>query len=230
MKIGVAGWNIPTHLKPHFSTEGTHLEKYARVLSAVEVNSSFYRDHQCKTYQKWRAATPEDFRFSVKLNQRFSHDKTFKPSLQDLGQCLDAMSGLEEKWSVLLIQFPGSLEFSPKIEKLFKCVRKKFEGHIVLEPRNLSWIEKDALDLYRAYNMSKVSADPERCSSKRKLNFSGIEYYRLHGSPELYRSSYSQKYLLDLSLKLTPKSWCIFDNTTFGHATENALTLQDIVL
>lgn len=230
MKIGVAGWNIPTHLKNHLPLEGTHLERYAKALGAVEINSSFYRDHQAKTYEKWKNSTPETFKFSVKLNQRFSHDKTFKTNLQDLSECLDGMKALEEKLSVLLIQFPGSMMFSPKIEKLFRGIRRRFEGHMVVEPRNLSWLEEDAVDLYRAYKISKVSADPERCASKRKINFAGIEYYRLHGSPELYRSSYTQEFLKALSTKLKPKTWCIFDNTTFGHGMENALTLQDIVL
>ena len=41
-----------------------HLERYARRLSAAEINSSFYRPHQRKTYERWAASVPDDFRFA----------------------------------------------------------------------------------------------------------------------------------------------------------------------
>jgi len=50
--IGTAGWTIPTPLAAMFSGQGTHLERYARRFSAVEINSSFYRPHKPSTYAR----------------------------------------------------------------------------------------------------------------------------------------------------------------------------------
>ena len=50
--IGTAGWSIPKAHADRFPKDGTHLERYAHCLSAVEVNSSFYRDHQEATYYR----------------------------------------------------------------------------------------------------------------------------------------------------------------------------------
>ncbi|CAH2806615.1 MAG: FIG003003: hypothetical protein [Candidatus Burkholderia crenata] len=55
-----------------------------------------------------------------------------------------------------------------------------------------------------------------------------LVYFRLHGSPEMYQSSYEYPYLDALALTLHDRAkkahevWCIFDNTAAGHAQFNA--------
>lgn len=56
LRIGCAGWTIPRAVAPMFSGEGAHLQRYARVLTGVEINTSFYRPHRPGTYAKWAAA------------------------------------------------------------------------------------------------------------------------------------------------------------------------------
>ncbi|MBY0314836.1 MAG: hypothetical protein K2Q26_04920, partial [Bdellovibrionales bacterium] len=52
----------------------------------------------------------------------------------------------------------------------------------------------------------------------------------LHGTPEIYKSRYNNSYLSQIATQLdAPSSWCIFDNTTFGFAMENALELQQMM-
>jgi hypothetical protein len=53
--VGTAGWSIPSAHAASFPIEGSHLERYALRLNAVEINSSFYRavadgwrSHQCR--------------------------------------------------------------------------------------------------------------------------------------------------------------------------------------
>lgn len=223
--IGTAGWSIPSQTKDFFPEGKSHLERYSQVFSGVELNSSFYHDHRGSTYAKWAMATDKDFRFSVKLHQRFSHDKEFKPSAKDLRMFISEIKNLENKFAVLLIQLPGSLHFTSKFSRLLTLIRKNFDGSIVIEPRSVTWSEKEAIALYRDFEVTKVQADPERCPSPLKLNFAGMDYYRLHGSPVIYRSSYAEDFLKNIRKKLTKKSWCIFDNTTLGHGTENALSI-----
>ncbi|PIL39009.1 hypothetical protein CR103_15140 [Massilia psychrophila] len=50
-----------------FAVDGSHLERYGWRLTAVEINSSFYRPHQPKTYARWGDGVPASFRFLVKL-------------------------------------------------------------------------------------------------------------------------------------------------------------------
>lgn len=63
----------------------------------------------------------------------------------------------------------------------------------------------------------------------RFLQAGGPTYYRLHESPVIYRSVYTQEYLENLSreIKNQKNVWCVFDKTTLGFATDNVLGLKD---
>lgn len=232
MYIGTAAWNIPKDYAARFPEEGSHLERYSQVFNMVEINSSFYKEHQAKTYSRWKETVPKEFRFSVKLSQDFTHKCGFRPDSKEVQASLENILHLEAKLGVILIQIPASLKFNPKdAERFYTIIRKNYEGSLVIEPRNTEWISKISEQLLLNYNISKVIADPEKCSggTKKVLKAAGLTYYRLHGSPEIYRSSYSNEYLKDLAqeIKLKKNVWCVFDNTTFGFATDNALGLKD---
>ena len=62
----------------------------------------------------------------------------------------------------------------------------------------------------------------------------GLVYYRLHGSPKVYYSSYPDGYLEALAKTLVRAAksadvWCIFDNTAAFAATGNALDVLNRV-
>ena len=75
VRIGCAGWTIPTEHSAVFGGEGTHLQRYASRFSCVEINSSFYRPHRTTTYARWAASVPDNFRFSVKLPKTITHEQ-----------------------------------------------------------------------------------------------------------------------------------------------------------
>ena len=224
--IGTAAWNIPRSCDESFPKHGSHLERYASVFNAVEINSSFYKDHKKETYEKWSRMVPDHFRFCTKLSKAFTHDKSEIFSSELLTQSLETMSGLGEKWRVLLMQYPASIPSSPKkLEALLKIIRKSFKGSIVIEARNLSWTEVPTLTIMKDYNIGFVRADPDRCPYPHMMG--DITYERLHGSPDIYRSSYAPEVIDTLAETLSSgEHWIIFDNTTLGHATQNALDLQ----
>ena len=71
--LGCAGWSLPREAQPAFSTGGSHLQRYASRLNAAEINSSFHRPHSRATDERWAAAVPPEFRFSVKLPKTITH-------------------------------------------------------------------------------------------------------------------------------------------------------------
>jgi uncharacterized protein YecE (DUF72 family) len=71
--VGTAGWSIPREHAPRFPRTGSHLERYARVLSAAENDSTFYRVHQRDSYARWASSVPPAFRFAVKMPRAISH-------------------------------------------------------------------------------------------------------------------------------------------------------------
>jgi uncharacterized protein YecE (DUF72 family) len=61
-----------------------------------------------------------------------------------------------------------------------------------------------------------------------------LAYYRLHGSPRIYWSEYEPARLAAIAEQLREATaagerWCIFDNTTLGAATGNALALARLL-
>lgn len=229
--IGTAGWTIPSGLKSSFPEQGTHLERYAKVFNGVEINSSFYNEHKLDTYVKWAASVPEHFRFSVKLSRYFTHETKLSET-EKLPEVLGNILGLGSRFGVCLVQLPPSLEFNKKdVAKFIRVLQENLqEVPIVWEPRHISWNHHQAIGLLSEYKISRVIADPEpfhlSADLRRQTEF--IRYLRLHGSPVIYKSRYEKEFLRKIK-KLIDHSeipvWCMFDNTTYGFATENALEL-----
>src|SRR5262245_66008678 len=86
--VGTAGRSIPKGSAEEFEGEGTHLQRYARRLACVEINSCFYRPHEPAVYERWAAATPEHFRFSVKLPRVITHEQKLRRVRETLGRFL----------------------------------------------------------------------------------------------------------------------------------------------
>lgn len=228
--FGTAGWSLPSELHSLFPGTGSHLERYARALSAVEINSSFYRHHQAKTYARWAQSVPKHFRFSVKLAKAFTHEARLSPSGDSLRDCILGICELGEKFGVLLVQLPPSLLFEhQKVENFIGFLREVCPAEIAWEPRHPSWTQPEALALLEKYEITKVIADPEPCPTRFLHSDDRLRYYRLHGRPVIYRSRYQMPFLrrLGRAIQDAPSRtvWCIFDNTTFGYALKNAIEL-----
>jgi uncharacterized protein YecE (DUF72 family) len=111
--IGTAGWNVPARYE--VPAGRGQLERYARALNAVEINSSFYRPHQRKTYERWALSTPEAFRFSVKMPRTITHNAQLANCDAMLDRFIAEVTGLGDKLGVLLVQLPPKLAFDEHI-------------------------------------------------------------------------------------------------------------------
>jgi len=225
-RIGTAGWTIPRACADRLPADGTHLQRYARVFTAAEINSSFHRPHAESTYRKWADSTPPGFLFSVKLPRTITHDLRLRRATAPLETFLAQTAGLGDRRGPLLVQLPPSFAFDARVVKRFlDLLRERFEGNVVWEPRHATWFTGSADALLARYEVARVAADPA-CAPGAEApgGWMGMTYYRLHGSPRTYWSSYTPAFIDALAARLTPDSWCIFDNTASGAALENALS------
>jgi uncharacterized protein YecE (DUF72 family) len=231
--IGTAGWTLPKAHALHFPPNGSHLGRYAQTLTCVEINSSFYRPHLHKTWERWAASTPPAFRFSVKIPKSITHTAKLKNCGALLQTFLDQARGLGPKLGPLLIQLPPSLAFDPALAHEFLAtLRELLTSTIVLEPRHATWFTPAADRLLRDFTVARVAADPPASSplAADPGGYLGLRYFRLHGAPRTYYSDYTPTQLATLAESLskapsTNETWVIFDNTALGHATANALQL-----
>jgi uncharacterized protein YecE (DUF72 family) len=220
-----------------FPTEGTHLQRYAARFSAVEINSSFYRPHRPATYARWAASVPADFRFAVKVPKAITHGARLAGVDGLLDTFLGEVSELGEKLGCLLVQLPPSLEWAEGTSDAFlELFRRRHSGPVVIEPRHPTWFADDVTERMRTYRMGRVAADPARVpDAAEPAGWPEVVYYRLHGSPRMYYSTYDDAYLDRLADRLrnevtrAREVWCIFDNTALDAATPNALALIERV-
>ena len=232
--IGTAGWSLPRAEQEHFPGGGSHLERYAARFAAAEINSSFHRSHRAATWTRWRESVPESFRFSVKMPKSITHTAGLKGADDLVAKFLEEVAVLGSRVGCLLVQLPPKLAFDAAVARDFlQALRARTSVAIACEPRHASWFDVAADQLLQSCEVARVAADPARVPAGAVPGgWRGISYYRLHGAPKVYYSSYPREFISELAERVKEdieggrrEVWVIFDNTTIGAATRNALDL-----
>ena len=237
LRVGCAGWNIPKDYADRFPTAGSHLERYAQVFPAVEINSSFYRPHKPATYERWAESVPDGFRFAVKVPRTITHFRRLRAFDDELDSFLTACEHLGPKLGPLLVQLPPTLAFDQAItHRFFQSLRKRFKGQVACEPRHITWFGPEPSALLEDFDVARVAADPAIVpEAAEPAGTDSLVYYRLHGSPRIYYSPYTADFLETIGQKINQavasgtEAWCIFDNTAEGAAYRDALSVLSIV-
>lgn len=234
IRIGTAGWSVPARDAASFPAGGTHLARYGAVLSATEINSSFYRPHRRATYERWAASVPPGFRFAVKLPKAATHVARLVGAEAVVERFLEEVRGLGDRLGPVLVQLPPSLAFDTGVaEAFFAMLRRRYAGSVACEPRHSTWFDARAEALLAAHRIARVAADPPAGAPAAAApgGWAGLAYWRLHGSPRVYFSVYSTAALAGYAASLRGAAatgaevWAILDNTAGGEALGDALEL-----
>ena len=199
--IGTSGWSYPRGegtWNGYFYPRGkiNELEYYSQFFNAVELNSSFYRPPNPDFAENWVKRTPDDFKFAVKLWQKFTHPKMYKEATgqeavvyqEDVDLFLDSIEPLIKsgKLGAILAQFPPSFKNDEFGEGILQAVIKIFGRYrLAVELRHKSWSDDDSTaKLLRDSNVSWVQIDEPKFSSSIALEVpitSDFAYFRFHG-------------------------------------------------
>ena len=236
IRIGCAGWSIPSRHAALFGDGDSHLARYATRFDVVEVNSTFYRPHQPRTFERWAAEVPPHFRFSAKLPKAITHDARLHGAGAALDAFFEALGGLGAKLGGVLVQLPPSLAYDARLaDRFFAMMRRRSGTRIACEPRHASWFEPAVDGLWKRHAIARVAADPAFLAEAARPGGPATarwRYWRWHGSPRTYYSAYDDAALRSLADGLAATSsarapgWCLFDNTAHEHAMADAARLQ----
>jgi uncharacterized protein YecE (DUF72 family) len=237
--IGTSGWSY-NDWRGVFYPENIKrfgwLSYYAKHFKTVEVNNSFYNLPKKDTFKNWAAKTPDDFLFSVKAPKYITHIKRLAGCSENLDRFLKAAEGLGEKLFLLLFQLPPNMKFN--IERLSSflkilnnyCMNYTHKFLYAFEFREESWFCPETYDLLNEYNSGIViSSSP--FFPYHELITGNFCYLRMHGSNDLYSSSYSNKELKKFADIINKNkinnidSFVYFNNDVNCYAVNNAKSL-----
>lgn len=244
ISVGTSGWVYP-HWEgifyPKELSSKDKLKYYSKHFKTAEVNYSFYHLPKPSTYKNWYSQTPGDFLFSVKASRFITHIKRLKGVKRAWKMFIKNTLGVKEKLGPILFQFSPSFKATEenikRLRELFsELLREQFSKNLrfAFEFRDKSWCNKKIYNLLKKYNSAWVIADSPNYPKAETLTADFV-YVRMHGSKVLFSSKYTKKELEDLTkkirkwLKQNKDVYVYFNNDAFGHAIENAKTLEALL-
>lgn len=231
-RIGCSGYYYPqwkNKLYPKGLAPKNWLAYYSTIFNTVELNGTFYRTPKLSDLQKYRTVTSADFTFSVKMSRYITHIQRLKEKqpiidFQDL-----IAAGLEDKLQHFLFQLPPSFHYSEEnLEKIISNI--PHHPRNVVELRHTSWWNDRVLADFKKAKLTFCNVDYPGLETEIKPTTPDF-YLRLHGNPELFKSSYVKK-RLDHFYALIPKAKTCsiyFNNTITEAGFQNALQLMEII-
>jgi uncharacterized protein YecE (DUF72 family) len=163
---GTSGWAYATW-KPDFYpaklASAKFLGHYSTRLNTVEVNYTFRHFPTEKLLRGWMAATPADFKFAFKANQKITHIKRLKDVAEFTSEFVAALQPLdvEGKLGPVLFQLPPYLKCDVALLKEFLTgLPRNFRS--AFEFRHASWFNDEVYETMRAANVALCMAESEK--------------------------------------------------------------------
>ncbi len=113
LHVGTSGWQYDwwrDALYPRATPKRQWLAHYAGCFATVEVNNAFYRLPERATFERWAAATPDDFTFALKASRFLTHVKRLADPAEPVARLLERAGGLGRKLGPVLLQLPPQLD------------------------------------------------------------------------------------------------------------------------
>jgi uncharacterized protein YecE (DUF72 family) len=180
----------------------SRLTYYATLFNSVEINSTFYRIPQPKTFAAWAAETGPAFDFTLKLWRDITHTKALAEDLSGLVRFLAAARELGSKKGCLLLQFPPSntIRQLPAVRALLQALAAADptqEWRKAVEFRHASWYTEDTFEMLDHHGASLVLHDKGPARNAQLNEGADVVYLRFHGPKGNYRESYERDFLHD---------------------------------
>jgi uncharacterized protein YecE (DUF72 family) len=259
IRIGTAGWSYADWngvFYPKPMTRGvdrlTYLTHYFDV---VEINSTFYAPADAAKVEGWLAKTAHapDFRFAVKLWQRFTHERDTAWTRADERDVRTALEPLHAagKLGAVLVQFPWSFKRTEENRTWLGDIASAFgEFPLVVEIRHESWNVPHFYESLAERGVGFVNIDQPLFKKSIKPSAtvtSPVGYVRVHGRnyTEWFRESanvrerydylYSRAELepwvarIEEIAERTEDVYVLTNNHNLGKAGVNALQLKSMI-
>ncbi|MGZ8635532.1 MAG: DUF72 domain-containing protein [Actinomycetota bacterium] len=229
--LGTSGFSYDQWKHGVFYPEGLKnremLSYYASRFPSVEINYTFRRYPTEKSLTTWRDQTPEDFRFTLKANQRITHWKRLADVDEDVRAFLDLAAILGERMGTVLYQCPPTLEYD-------RGLLEAFVGYLppspraAMEFRHPSWAQARELLLEQGVAWCVAETD-EQDPGPEDLSWEPFGFLRLR------KTAYTDEELGSWASRIRPALeagsdvYCYLKHEDEGASTKMADRLRAIV-
>lgn len=186
LHVGTSGWAYK-EWKPDFYPEGLPqtrwLDHYTHVLTACEINATFYRVPTEDAVRKWAGVGPDDFRFTAKAYRGITYVKSIAPDehrRELLRVIATALQPLGQRLGAVLLQFPA---FRKRDDEGLDALLAALPSHIpfAIEFRDDSW-DDDRVRARIAEAGATVCVSETKGEAPSALPPGPIGYVRLRAS------------------------------------------------
>lgn len=166
---------------PKGTKSSDFLREYAKRVTTIEGNTTFYAVPSQQTIENWVAEMPDGFHFCPKIPKAISHEGKLADYIDRALGFVDIMRQFGTRLGPMFLQLPP--RYSPSLLADLRAFLSRWpdDVHLAVEVRHLDWFESphdDELDeLLSEHNMARVTIDT------RPIR-------KLHGDKSLAGSSY----------------------------------------
>ena len=169
IRVGIGGWRFEpwrTGFYPAGLSPKRELEYSSRKVTAIEIDSTYYRLQKPASFAKWRDETPDDFMFSLKATMFCTNRKVLAEGATSIEWFLaSGFTELRSKLGPIVWQFAPTKQFNPEeFEAFLNLLPHERDGiplRHALDVRHESFRCARYLELARAHGMTTVLTDSD---------------------------------------------------------------------
>ena len=172
IRTGMGGWSYEPWRETFYPPEviqKRELEYASRQVTAIEINSTFYRLQKKNIFEGWRDQTPDGFMFTAKASKVTTYRKDLTEARESVERFAGGVAALAPKLGAISWQLPPTKKFIADEIATFLTFLPKEVGGVklrhALEVRHETFKCEQFLDLVRAANVAVVFADTDEYPS-----------------------------------------------------------------
>ncbi|HEY4366925.1 MAG TPA: DUF72 domain-containing protein [Steroidobacteraceae bacterium] len=189
IRVGIGGWSYDPWRETFYPPEvpqKSELEYASRQVTAIEINSTFYRLQKPAVYAKWRDSTPDNFVFSIKAPRFIMQRKVLADAAPGIEKFIDSgIAELQTRLGPILWQLAPTQHFDAgDLERFLELLPATTGGlplRHALEVRHESFLNAEFLAIARKHGVAVVFEDDAKYPGCSDLT-SDFVYARLRQS------------------------------------------------
>ncbi|HET6583523.1 MAG TPA: DUF72 domain-containing protein [Nannocystaceae bacterium] len=233
-RVGTSGWvydDWPGRFYPEKLPREQWFAHYASEFDTVEVNNSFYRLPQARTFAAWAEQAPPGFTFAVKFSRFGSHLKRLRDPEGTIGLFLARAEQLGDSFGPILVQLPP--RWGVNVERLQDFLQVAPKTHRwAVEVRDDSWLCDPVYRVLERHGAALVIHD--LVPRHPRVVTADWTYLRFHGID--YGGHYSDRSLRTAAKRIADwrssglDVFAYFNNDKLACGVRDAAVLRSYVL